>query len=994
MKNTVEKPGLRIGHSRGTLLLATIISLTIIAPDAAALDPHTSLDQYSRRAWPSELLRRSVRAITQTTDGYLWLASDEGLIRFDGYEFSNLTKSDGSLPEEAISALCAARDGSLWIGTRNGLSHYVNKQFFHYTTKDGLPDNFISKIFEDHTGTLWIAAGAHLARLKSGAFKTFKPQQEIPITVVNDMSEDSHGQLWVGGRGGIAKLTEETFVSATILPEVSDKTPTAILADRHDNVWAASASGLMERLPSGKVQWYGESHGMPATSVYSLLEDRDGNIWVGTGKGLARLERNRIVTSHNDSPMHNDSAVRSVFEDHDANLWVASPDGLNLLRDNAFTTYYQARLPSDEPNTVVQDRRGRAWVGFHSSGLALVSKEGQKTYTTRDGLPSNEILSIRENGAGDLLIGTRSGLVHIRGTHLGNFMPDDFLKGKAVFDTLENTAGENAGSKLWAAVDGGLIEFDAGKRRDLIPLDSSTLNPVVNLYQGRDGVLWAGTDGKGLWRIQRDRKRLFTTADGLSSNWIRSIYQDPDGTLWIGTFGGGLDSLRDGRFFRFTTKEGLPSNNVMKVIDSGETLLLNTTSGIYQLPKRQLHDFQEGKRQLLVPINYALSEGLSSARCTPNNFPYGGGGGTEGRLWFTTSCGLAVLSPDKIKRFLPPVAHVEEMIADGRSVDLTHGARLKLETGRIEFRYAGIHLGAPQRVQYAYRLEGLDPDWVQAGSRRVADYNSMGPGQYRFVLRTWLSDGIPSETFYSFQLLPAFYATAWFRFLCVILALTATFAIYRLHVWQIQNRFELVLEERAGLARELHDTVVQNLFGIASQLEAVLQGTPDERRHLETALRMTRYSLTEARRSLTDLRLSRLEGQDLTIALQSGIRSWTAESEVRVDFDVDSGSSGVTLPGQAKQELLRIAQEAVCNSLKHAGANKIRVNLHVEGRTLCLRIADDGRGFEQRDALSTQEEEHFGLIGMYERAERLGGDLRLVSHRGQGTEVEVTVPLS
>jgi ligand-binding sensor domain-containing protein/signal transduction histidine kinase len=959
-----------------------IVALTGIAPVATALDPHTSLDQYSRRAWPSELLRRSVRAIAQTTDGYLWLASDEGLIRFDGYEFSNLTKSDGSLPEDAISALCAARDGSLWIGTRNGLSHYVNKQFRTYTTKDGLPDNFINRIFEDHTGALWIAAGAYLTRLNAGTFKTFKPNVEIPITVVNDVSEDQHGQLWVGGRGGIAKLMGEKFVSAMILPDVSDKTPTAILADRHNNLWAASASGLIEMSPSGKVRSYRESHGLPATSVYALLEDRGGNIWLGTGKGLARLERNRIVTSHNDSP------VRSVFEDHDANLWVASPDGLNLLRDNAFTTYYQARLPSDEPNTVVQDRSGRVWIGFHSSGLALISKESQRTFTTQDGLPSNEILSIRENRAGDLLIGTRSGLVHMRGTHLNNFMPDDFLNRKAVFDTLESSAG-----KLWVAVNGGLIEFDAGKRRDLIPLDPSTLNPVVNLYQDRDGVLWAGTDGKGLWRIQGDSKRLFTTAEGLSSNWIRSIYQDPDGTLWIGTFGGGLNSLRNGRFLRFTTKEGLPSNNVMKVIDSGETLLLNTTSGIYQIPKRQLRDFSEGKRQLLEPINYALSEGLSSARCTPNDFPYGGGGGTEGRLWFTTSCGLAVLSPDKVKRFLPPAAHVEEMIADGRSVDLTHAARLKLKTGRIEIRYAGIHLGAPQRVQYSYRLEGLDRDWVQAGSRRVADYNSLRPGRYRFILRAGLSDGTPDETSYSFQLLPSFYATTWFRFLCVIVVLTVALAMYRLHVWQIQNRFELVLEERAGLARELHDTVVQNLFGIASQLEAVLQGEPDEQRHLETALRMTRYSLTEARRSLTDLRLSRLDGQDLTTALQSGIRSWTAESEVRVDFDVDSGSSSVTLPGQTKQELLRIAQEAVCNALKHAGANKIRVKLHVEGRRLSLRIADDGRGFEQREVLSTQEEEHFGLIGMHERAERLGGDLRLVSHCGQGTEVEVTVPL-
>ena len=520
---------------------------------------------------------------------------------------------------------------------------------------------------------------------------------------------------------------------------------------------------------------------------------------------------------------------------------------------------------------------------------------------------------------------------------------------------------------------------------------------MVTLYEGHHGTLWAGTDGKGLWRIEGANKRLFTVKDGLSSDWIRSLHEDSDGTLWIGTLGGGLDSLINGRFFSFTAKDGLPSDNVIKVIDGGDSLWLNTTLGIYQISRRQLRDFSEGKRKTLEPVNYALDEGLSSTRCTPNDFPNLGGGVTEGHLWFITTCGVAVMRPQELKHgMLPPAMLIEEMTADGRRVDLTRPSRLKLNTGRVEIRYAGIHLGAPERLQYSYRLEGLDRDWVRAGARRIADYNSLEPGRYRFIVRAQLSDRLASENSYSFELLPPFYATAWFRFLCLGLISALAWVMYRLHMMHVRDGFELVLEERARLARELHDTVVQNLFGISSQLEAVVQGTPREptpaRRHLETALRMTHHSLTEARRSLMDLRASILEGQDLKAALHAGIRSSTADSTVDVNIEVDTVSARVDLPQEARRNLVRIAQEAVNNALKHAEARQIRVKMYVERRKLWLRIADNGCGLIPQDVLASRDN-HFGLIGMQERAKSLGGEFRLMSRPGEGTEVEVAVPL-
>jgi signal transduction histidine kinase len=391
-----------------------------------------------------------------------------------------------------------------------------------------------------------------------------------------------------------------------------------------------------------------------------------------------------------------------------------------------------------------------------------------------------------------------------------------------------------------------------------------------------------------------------------------------------------------------------------------------------------------------------VEDGLRSAQCALS-YPTAGGGTrtSDGRLWFTTSRGLAVLDPDARKQVsLPPAVHLVQMTANGEAVDLSGAARLGPGNERLQIRYTGILLSAPERVQYFYKLTGLDTNWVAAGGRRVIDYNSLRHGRYRFNVRAELPGGPSSQQSYDFEMLPQFWETAWFRILFAAAVLAGAWAIYQLRLRQIRGRFALVLEERARLAREIHDTLAQGFVGISSQLDAVAMCIPEEaapaRPYLEMARRMARHSLTEARRSVMDLRASALEGQDLGAAIQSGVRLWTAGSGVEVEVDVDGPVTG--LPEELEQHVLRIAQEAVTNVVKHAGASVIQVKLEIGPRRLSLRITDNGCGFEQQDVFSSRAG-HFGVIGMRERAERLGGELRLASHQGAGTEVEVTVPL-
>ena len=977
----------------GTRIAAWCVLAACLAPGAFALDPRKSLTQYSRTLWNQErgLPQDTIRAITQTKDGYLWLGTDEGLARFDGYEFVVFSKSNGDLPDNSITALAAANDGSLWIGTQNGLTQYREGRFRTYTTRQGLPDSAITALYTDHDDTLWIIAGIYLVRYQGGKFTNFQPETDIPISSVRAVCEDRNHDLWVAGYSRVVRRTGGKFVTV-IPPEVlNGMVVFSIIGDRDGNIWVAGNAGILRRSSDGAVERFGTRDGLPDQVVRALWADRDGNIWAGTSNGMARLQGNRFMTTGRESSDDVD-IVRCLFEDSEGDLWVGDNGGLSRWRNDVFMVYGKSEgLPSDEPNAVYQDRSGRVWVGFNDAGLMLFGGSASRRYSIGEGLPDREVFQIREAANGDLLITTRIGVTRMHDNGFRTYIPPEPLGRKGIFDAIEDERGA-----LWLATPAGLSVVHGKEFRNVVPGGPLLIDFMVTLSIARDGAIWAGSYGKGLWRVTDAGRRQYTTADGLSSDQIRSLYHDADGVLWIATFGGGLDALRDGKIFSYRAKDGLLSDNIAKISDDGESLWLSTTRGICRIAKRHLADFSAHKLSRLTPQNYGVEDGLRSAQCAPA-YPVAGGGirTTDGRLWFTTGRGLAVLNPDARKPVpLPPVAHIVQMTANGEPVDLARPARLQPGSERLQIRYTGIHLSDPERVQYFYRLEGLDADWVPAGPRRVINYNSLRHAHYRFVVRAELPDGPSSSESYEFEMRPQFWETSWFRALCVAALLALAWAIYQLRLRQIRSRFGLVLEERARLAREIHDTLAQGFVGISSQLDAVAMSMPPDatpaRGYLDLARRMARHSLTEARRSVMDLRASALEGHDLAAAIQSGTLLLTAGSGVEVAVVV---TGPVTeLSEEMEQHLLRIAQEAVTNVLKHAGARKIWVKIHIEERKLYLRIVDDGCGFDQHDVFSSRGG-HFGLIGMRERAERLGGELRLASHPGEGTQVEVTVPL-
>ncbi len=972
---------------------AAALTLIGLGVPCLALSPHKLITQYSRNTWNQEqgLPQDTVQAIAQTVDGYLWLGTAEGLVRFDGYEFVVFDKEHDPLPSNSITALAAMADGSLWIGTPSGLVHYREGRFTTFTTREGLPDLAIAELYSGHSGVLWIVAGLHLVRLHSGHFETYSPGRDIPLTSVRAVCEDRTGELWVGGFGGIAKLVGGKF--ETVVPGIAlrEHMISAMIADRGNNLWIAGSQGVFVRSAAGALRRYNSKSGLPDNLVRALREDRDGNIWAGTNGGIARFEGGRF-TAPACSESQPREVVLSLFEDREGDLWAGGNNGLTRFRDDIFTVYGKNEgFPSDLPNAVFEDRAGRIWAGFLDRGLLLLSGRGSpRLFSTRDGLASDEVFAVREALGGDLLISTRKGLTRVHRGAFSTYLVRDPLERRTVYDAVQDGRG-----RLWLAMPGGLGELVGRRFHVAVPGGPLLSSAFGVLCAGKDDTIWAGTLGKGLWSVRHGAARQFTTADGLASNGIRSLFEDSDGVLWIGTFGGGLNALRNGKFEAFTAKDGLLSNNVNHVIDAGEYLWLSTTRGICRLEKSQLRDFAAHRTPRLTPVNYGVEDGLRSAQWAPGNFVAGGGiQSSDGRLWFPTSKGLAVLAPNaKAPQLTALSVHILSIAAENRLLDLSTAAKLRPGGTRLQIRYAAIHLSAPERIEYSYRLEGLEKEWVHAAGRRSINYNNVPHGDYRFRVRAQLPDGPAGEETYSFSVSPHNYETAPFIALCILAVLAAIAAIYRLRLQRIRNAFRLVLEERLRLAREIHDTLAQGFVGISSQLEAVAMCMPKEAQtasqHLGLAQKMARYSITEARRSVMDLRASALEKEGLAAALESGARSWARESGVDVELDIVPPK--LELPREMQQQLLRIAQEAVANALKHAAPSTIRVRLHAQGGKLFLRIADDGRGFEGQTVFSTSGG-HFGLVGMRERAQRVGGQLRVDSKPGRGTAVEAIVP--
>lgn len=979
----------KIGRTRSLLAVA----LALCAAGAQALEPTTPLANLNRQSWLMEngLPQNTVQTLAQTRDGFVWLGTEVGLARFDGAGFVVFDKnSTPPLPGADARCLLEARDGSLWVGTSDGLARWKEGRLTTYTTADGLPGNGVRALSEDARGVLWIYTDAGLARREGEKitaqeeWKAGAPIEEISangtVSFRGDAQPSALGSE-VFGRQAAARLgvaRENLAFVAVLNSETVAFASASVLAIEH-------GANARERFTVGRE--------LPGSRIQFLLVDRRGSLWIGTNSGLARWANGRLERLPVQDPLAT-ASVLTMMEDREGNLWIGTEtDGLHILRDARFRTVgAREGLSADAATTVVEDAHGTLWVGTSGGGLNAMRAETRQLIakkTVRDGLLSDVILSLAAMPNGDLWVGTPDGLNRVRGKRIDGYtsadgLPDDFVR---------SLLADRDGS-LWIGTRRGLLHWmnpasgadGLGGRMETYTRANGLGSDLVGaMARDAQGSLWVATLA-GLSRLREGRIENFTTAQGLASNVVTALLPRADGTLYIGTQDHGW-SVWDGK--RFTTaNEGKSAIHAI-LDDANGHLWFATENGLARCDRSEPNNAAQACEHWM---EFGAADGLRGRGTAMNSHP-SAWHASDGHMWFATPKGLVEVDPAHfpVNATPPPVA-LERFTVDDVAQPLGAQQALIVPSGHVHFQfdYVGLSYVAPQKVRYRYMLEGFDRGWTEAGARRTAYYTNIPPGRYTFRVQAANNDGVWNEqgAALSFTLKPHFYQTAWFFGMCFAAALGLGILILRLRLRRAEGEFKAVLAERARIAREIHDTLAQGYVGVSVQLEVLsellrMQKLEAAAKHLNTTRDIVREGLAEARQSIWALRSH--DAGEITLPVRIR-RLVEAENQHGMEASFSLFGAYRALPPGTEQEILRVAQEAIHNVRKHAGATRMMVQLEYGPQRLALEVRDDGRGFE---AEAKAPAGHFGLTGMSERAAAIGGTIEVTSEPGAGTVVRL-----
>ena len=978
------------------ILLSCICSAAWLlcgASFAQAVEQSISLANYARQTWVMEngLPQNTVQALAQTRDGFIWLGTEAGLVRFDGLAFQVFDRtSSPALPSGDIRCLLAAGDGTLWIGTSAGLARWQNGSVRVFTTADGLPANGILSLVTVESGAV-------------GAWTEKGPAQQVGdrFEAVRNVDQFPHTALPSPGEYPGAMAFEEEL-------------PGGILVMGNRN----SLDFLRGKERPRSVLHLSVGQQLPGSRIQFVFVDREGALWIGTNAGLVRWVRGKIERFPVTDALAT-ASILAMMEDREGNLWVGTEtDGLHILRDQRFHTLdTRAGLSSDRVTTVVEDESGTLWAGTQENGVNALERDAatgnwrvSRTLSVTEGLVSNVILSLAAAPSGDLWVGTPDGLNRIRGNRVNTYtsadgLPDDFIRSLLI----------DADGSLWIGTRRGLTHWPAGNMEFSKPPPAAQMETYTQtsglgsdlvgaMARDAKGDLWVATL-VGLSRLHGNTISNFTTADGLSSNVVTALLPRADGTLLIGTQDHGWN-VWDGRRFRRgigdvldlssgrSFSSGMDDASIRAILDDGQGhLWLATGTGIARCDS----DVKVAADRSPC-MEFGAADGLPSRETATNSHP-SAWQARDGHLWFTTPRGLVEVDPAHFPvNSLPPPVALERLQVDDVSQSLNDpGSRLKVQAGHVHFQfdYAGLSFIAPQKVRYRYMLEGFDRGWTDAGGRRSAYYTNIPPGRYTFRVQAANNDGLwnPAGAALSFELRPHFYQTLWFYalLLAALAGMVMLFLRQRLHA--AEREFKAVLGERSRIAREIHDTLAQGYVGVSVQLEVLAEllrqrKNSDAAKQLDKTREYVRHGLDDARQSIWALRTQ--DSSEVTLPVRVRRLVEAAEGS-GLEARFSTFGAYRPLPAQTEQELLRIAQEAIHNVKMHAEASELFVQLEYEPETITLEVRDNGRGGAQ-DPTTGNSPGHFGLTGIRERAVAIGGTLEVTSLPGAGTTIRLRAP--
>jgi signal transduction histidine kinase len=967
-----------------------------------ALDPAKSMSQYVHNEWGKDkgFVGGTIYAIGQSSDGYLWLGTDRGLVRFDGEKFTLIQRP---LPNQAVigpvRGLVEDSDGNLWVRPEGPqMLLYRDGQFRNAFASGGLPLSIISAMAADgHGGVLFSELGSRSMRFAHGRFDTVADSTEAAGTITS-MAETLDGRIWLGTRdSGLLLVTNGKPVYSTA-PNLGNDKINALAAANNGGLWVGTDQGLRFRSTLGDIN-VAPPEWNKKTQIRDLAEDAAGNLWAASSSGLVR-----VTPSGKFSLLpgggRKTAEVTAVFEDSDGSIWFGGPEGLERLQDSLFTTYAsEDGVPEANGGALFVDADSRTWFAPVSGGLYCFD-HGRLDRIRLEGLDHDVVYSISGRG-NDIWVGRqRGGLTRI--TRIGN-------------DLSAQTYTER----------GGLAQ-----------------NTVFATLAARDGAVWAGTISGGLSRLKSGVFTTYSMSNGLNSNAVNSIVEGYDGTIWVGT-SAGLNAFRNGAWLHWSMKEGLPAADVRNCFEDSKHVLwvvtasglaflsgrrfvvpshvpdqlrslifgmaedslgffwLSTTDSVVRVSRERLiaDSLHESDVQVFGEADVLVgAEGVRRERSILTD--------QNGKIWVSVKDGIARADPVMILQNSRPIrVRLESIVAAGNTFRAGDSPRIAARTRSVTFHFSGTSLDSPDRVWYRYLLEGVDRDWSQPVQMRQVSYNNVGAGAYRFRVVA-SRDGIlwnGAESDAAFSIAQAFWETLWFRASCGAAFVALLWAFYQLRLRQMQQEFNIALEarvnERTRIARELHDTLLQSLHGLMFQFQAarnMLSHSPeDAKQTLDEAISETEQAIAESRDAIHDLRSQPVSERDLATLLEAAAEDLAAiqgTNRNAASFRVIVEGEPQKLSQELKDEVYRIAHEVLRNAFRHAGAGQIEAEIRYDHKQLRLRIRDDGKGIDPKVVEASRRPGHWGLPGVRERAQKIGSELSFWSQAGAGTEVEVTIP--
>jgi signal transduction histidine kinase len=970
-----------------------------------AVGPARHISQYAHTAWRTQDGVVEVRTtIAQTTDGYLWLGTQNGLLRFDGVKF--VPYDSVGLPGHGYNYLLGARDGSLWIGTPNGIGRLKDGRFQWYS--DPAQHSGVSAILEDHEGTIWFTryrvprGEGPLCRVEGNGIHCYGEADGIPVKYGIGLTEDSSGNLWFG---------------SSVLCRWRPGSASTYLNERAKRL--AASDGVMD-----------------------VAAGPSGTIWAATGviaPDMGVLYFNGEKWASYVVPGFDGARVRSetLFMDRNNSLWIGTTnDGLYRVHDGIAEHYGTADgLTGKNVSLIYEDREGNVWA-VTDGGLDMFRDTPVVSYSTREGLSGSSILTVLGLQDGSLWIGNGGSVDILKGEHHSVLSENEGLKGQQVSALFQDHSGA-----VWLGLDKKLLVYERGRFEEVRRADASSLDEsgVSAITEDVSQNIWVLTEHHRLFRIKDRIAEYVVTAVSSDARDAGSLALDRDGGIWIASRGDILTYYRDGKSQTLSLNRPGSSFAVWDMmLDSDDSLLVATTDGLFRWDKQHWQildirnglpansvfsmlrdnegdlwlysqrglvriggaEFEKWRRREESKLTVEVFDRFDGARPVPS-FQLVQPIATktlDGRLWFATRVEVQSIDPKKLFRnHIPPTVRVEKVIADRKDYGLGDGVRLPALTRDVQIDYTALSVAVPQKVFFRYQLEGRDAGWQEPGTRRQAFYNDLGPGKYRFRVIACNNDGVWNENgaTLDFSIAPAWFQTNWFLAFCIVAGIFVIYGLYKLRVRQaataLSALFDERLAERTRMARDLHDTFLQTIQGSKLVADNALKNSDDPermRRAVEQLSVWLGQATQEGRDALNSLRTSATQKNDLAEAFKRAAEECRLIGPIEVSFSV-TGEAKEMHP-VVRDEIYRVGYEAIRNACTHSKGSRLEVELKY-GHDLALRVKDDGVGIDPTTG-DHGTEGHFGLRGMHERVERIGGKLTVASSGTSGTEITVVVP--